>query len=679
VRQGSRKPSRREAEESIVTAFVLRSSLKQKLYALSMLSTAVALAITCGVALSFDVARTRGEMRSELEILARVLAENSAAPLSLNDSRAAMQLVRGLKAKPSIVASCVYRADGQLFARGFLTAGPEECPQRAPVRNRSEFRDGRLKVSRVVMLSGEPVGSILLESDMRELEARISHFVQTYLLALGISCALAFLVASRLQRLISEPVIRLLQTAKAVAQWKNYALRAPKQTGGELGLLIDQFNEMLAGIQRRDIDLQRNRDSLEEEVSARVEELRRANFELMEAKSQAENASRLKSEFLANMSHEIRTPINGIVGMTNIALGTPQSGEQRECLLEAQRSAESLLAIVERVLDFASIEAGGIELEPAPFSIRECVDEGMNRLVHEAGSKGLKFGWSVAADVPDCAVGDRTRLRQVLLHLVGNAIKFTGRGRVWLSVEARSRTGRGTLVELVVEDTGIGIPAEKQEAIFEAFSQADGSLKRRFGGAGLGLALSSRLVRLMGGNIWLESAPGRGSRFRFTIHVLDLAGKEGPETEAGLEPPPAPETSTDATAGLRILLAEDNPVNRKVATHVLTKHGHAVAQARNGREALEALGREEFDLVLMDVQMPEISGLEAVKLIREDERGTNRHIPVVALTAHASDEDRERCLRGGMDGYTTKPIRERELLEAIERHAGVANGERGHA
>jgi len=389
---------------------------------------------------------------------------------------------------------------------------------------------------------------------------------------------------------------------------------------------------------------------------------RQLSDELRAARDIALAASHAKSEFLANMSHEIRTPMNGIIGMQGLALTASNSEDSRSYIEAAQQSAHSLLAILNDILDVSKIEAGRLEIHASPFSLRSSIGDVLRMTRHGAREKGLELVCMLAEATPDALVADSLRIRQVLANLLGNAVKFTDQGRIELRVTSRPSGPEQLELDVAVIDTGIGISPEKQDVIFEAFRQADSSTTRQYGGTGLGLTISARLVALMGGKISVESAPGSGSTFRFTVPCR-LAPSDSAIPQARVNSIPG----AGPSKRLRILLAEDNPVNQRLTQRLLQKRGHSVSVAGDGYQALEAaMQATPFDLILMDIQMPTMDGLEATRAIRQLESSERNSVPIIAMTAFAMTEDRERCLAAGMNGHISKPIDPAELCQTVE-------------
>jgi signal transduction histidine kinase/CheY-like chemotaxis protein/streptogramin lyase len=475
--------------------------------------------------------------------------------------------------------------------------------------------------------------------------------------------------------------------------------------------MADEKERLAKAVEERTVELSLEKQRVLEEKARTEQEaaiVQQQNREIERLLQEAQQANKLKSEFLANMSHELRTPMNGILGMTDMVLATTLTVEQREYLETARFSADSLLTLLNDILDFSKIEAGRLDLDPIEFSLGECLSQTGKLFQLPLESKNLALRIEVAPETPDRLVGDPDRLRQVLLNLVGNAVKFTNSGEIAVTVRPQTHSPTGVLMYFSVSDTGIGIPKDKQELIFEAFRQADGSTSRKHGGTGLGLAICQRLVELMGGSIRVDSQEGEGSTFHFTaqfgispesdrktlpprIEIPAPLPPLLPTPVAAAEPaptvaPPALAALATATSGpaprrepapdvnlanLRILVAEDNIVNQRLVTRLLEKRGHAVTLAAGGHEALEIWAEKPFDLILMDVQMPDMDGLKATSMIRKREEGTGRRTPIIALTAHTMKGDRERCLAAGMDHYITKPIKAAELIEAVEAAVGA--------
>jgi two-component system, sensor histidine kinase len=646
--------------------WLARQPIARKVTAIVMIIGSVVLALACAVFAAYDLWSSRARLVRDTTIIADVVGSNSTAALMFHDDVAARETLQAVSATRNIIEARLYGLNGSAVATYKRGSGRTVLPDAidlrevsTPVVQAALFADGLLRVLRPVRMGSQTIGAIVVVTNLDEIMARLVGFSGIVLSVIFGTYWIGLFLSRQLSRVTFAPIASLIEVTRTVRQEGRYDVRAQRSSDDEIGELIDRFNDMLVEVQRRDQQLVVNQEDLERMVDSRTTALRTANEDLVVARDRAMEASRAKSDFLANMSHEIRTPMNGIIGMTDLVLDSSLTADQRDCLATVRTSADTLLTILNDILDFSKIESRKLQLEAIPFSVRDVVTDLLRPFQLRAAQKGIALIADIYPTVPDGVLGDPVRFQQILANLVGNALKFTEEGHVLVDIREDVRTGNRSHLHVSVTDTGIGISRDKLETIFEAFSQADGSTTRRYGGTGLGLTISASLVRLMGGSLRVESEPGAGTTFHFSV-TYEVADVPAPAARAATTP------RAVQRRALHVLLVEDNVVNQRVAMGLLGRRGHRVALAANGQEALDAIGRSDFDAVLMDLQMPVMGGLEVTRAIRDMERGTTRHLRIIAMTAHAMTGDRDRCLAAGMDAYLSKPIDPRQLFATLE-------------
>jgi len=609
-----------------VRGLVSQMPIARKVACMIAGATALSLLLMSLALVGYELVNSPRAIRSEVETIADVIGASTKGALLFGDSERATETLRALHAKSCVVRAAIYDHSGVFFA-GFARAAP------TPSRSSHLLAWGSLWVERPILVDGQRVGAIRILATLDELYGRLRRYLTMVATILAILLVLVVVVTARLIRAFTHPLRSLAEAARAISN-RDYSVRAIKRTDDEIGELSDAFNKMV------------------EEVSARTESLMNANRELMEARQKADAAANTKAQFLANMSHEIRTPMNGILGMTELALDTAATPEQRDQLSTVYRSAQSLLTLLDDILTLSKIEAGKVELEKTLFDVQDVMDDVHRLLALSAHQKNIELFWDADPRIPSVVLGDPARIRQVLTNLAGNAIKFTNSGEVFTQAELVSSNGYGLVISFTVTDTGIGLDPDQQEKIFAPFVQADESITRKHGGTGLGLAICRRLVELMGGTISVDSTPGEGSAFRFTV-VLSEPLLRAPAGAIAAQPP----------IGTRIMLVGGGRPSDVVRRN-LEAEGIRVDPVSDAKVALDLLvSRPDppYSFVIADWSTPMMSGLElAVKAAREGART----ILMASSLEVASGAGRSAEMAAAK--ILVKPISRRQLLGAID-------------
>lgn len=605
----------------------MKVSLKNKLVFTIMASGALVLVLSMGGYLWLDIINIRNNRLEDTRVLAKIIAENNQAAILFNDTISARESLTSLKANTDIEYVCILDKDKNVFAESNFTSENIVPPK---------DKDGIDKDTRLIELlydielQDEIVGTLYIRSNLNHVNVQIKKALLISLVILFLAIFITYVLTWFLQNLITKPILELAEISSRISKGKDYSTTIKMERDDEIGVLVKSFNKML-----KEIDIQ--------------------NRALMRSKLKAEKSSKAKEQFLANMSHEIRTPLNGIEGMTKLLEGTILDEEQKKYMSTINISSGNLMIIINDILDVSKIEAGKLTVEEVDFDLKNSCGITIETLAFKAKSKNISLEHNFDKNISEVLIGDPTRINQVIINLINNAIKFTEKGFVKLNCSLIEKTENSNKIRFEVVDSGIGIARNKLDKIFESFSQEDDSTTRKFGGTGLGLSISRQLVELFNGKLEVSSVKGEGTSFYFTIE-LPIGIKE--KIDIGGEILDLP-VSLD---NKRVLLVEDNEINQFLASTILKKWKMEVDIAENGLEALNMLKRKTYDVILMDVQMPVMGGLESTRNIREK---LKLETPIIALTANAIKGDDDKCFNAGMDDYVSKPFDHSILFNKI--------------
>jgi signal transduction histidine kinase/CheY-like chemotaxis protein len=602
-------------------------SLKNKLVYIIMGTVTTVLILAITIYIMFDIDSLKKNKVKDVTILAKIIAQNNQSALLFDDSKTATESLYSLIANKDIEYACILNKNNKIFSESNFTFKKIIPPQNEQQISKDP---NSIQVFHDIIFQGEKLGSLYIISNLDQVNNQIKIAITTGVLILFISIFISYILTYIIQKIITNPILELAAISSKISKNKDYSTKINIERDDEIGTLVNSFNNMLGEIDKQ-------------------------NIELTSAKIKAEQSSIAKQQFLANMSHEIRTPLNGIDGMAKLLEKTSLTKEQQEYNLAIRTSSDNLLVIINDILDFSKIEAGKLTIEKIGFNLKEIINRIINTMSYKTEEKGINLESEIDINISEILIGDPTRINQIIINLLNNAIKFTSKGCVKLKCKLVGKSPITNTIKFEVIDTGIGVDPKNISKIFENFSQEDESTTRKFGGTGLGLTISKQLIELFNGELKVKSKKGKGTTFYFTVEFPLGSSKDWLKEEITV-------TNWESLKHKKVLLVEDNKINQFLATTILKNWKMKVEVAENGLIAIEKLKDQNFDVVLMDMQMPIMGGIEATGIIREELKSS---IPIIALTARAIKGVDEECFEAGMNDYISKPFNQSELFNKI--------------
>lgn len=649
-------------------------SITSKLIIMQLTTTIIVVIVCSLVFLISDFYSMKTNKEKSLLSITHIIGNNLVAPLLFEDKETSTEILNDLRVESNILNANILNNKNKLFS-SYNKEGAHtfEFKPVTGIKETFHYVNDQFFIDFPILSESEHIGTLQVRADVSDIKKQLYQRSQMTLLVILFGGLLSFVLVIILQNFITKPINKLVYVMSEIMKQKNYSLRSKLKSGDEIGKMSNVFNELLDDVEHYSKKLVETNNDLEKRVEERTQELKEKNEKLILAKEKEEESNKIKEQFMASISHEIRTPLNAIIGFQELLRDTPLNEEQKDFLHSIDFAGRNLLVLINDILDLSKIEAGKFVFNETQFDFRNTIRSVVELMEYRATDKSISISYEVDENIPTHVFGDQARLSQVLINLVGNAVKFTEKGFVKIKVKLLSESKKDVRCEFKIEDSGIGIPKDKLDIIFDRFTQVSSDTTRKYGGTGLGLSIVKEIVELQGGKVGVESEVGVGSTFHF-----EFTFKKG--SKSSTKPSSQIDVNLNKTKvelkNLHGLLAEDIVLNQQLVKKIMEKWGYTIDVVFNGEEAIEKVKNNNYDFILMDIQMPNMDGTTATTVIRKMEDPIKRNIPIIALTAQASMAEADKCLALGMNAYMSKPFKAQELKQKINELVNKINNKK---